>query len=127
MNPDDGTEAGHEAEPSIEVELRTDAATRFAAVVMLRGEHDIATAPAVGDAIGAISGNVLVDLCECSFLDSSIIRVLLATSKTLERDAHYLELVVPPNAIIARTLDIVGVRDLVVVHPSRPNLNPHEA
>jgi anti-anti-sigma factor len=125
MQPNEGPVPGHEASQApIKAELQTGGGSRFAAIVMLRGEHDIATAPGVELAIGSISGNVLVDLSECAFLDSSILGVLIGTSKKLERDGRYLEIVAPSeNSMITRTLEVVGMRHLVVVHPSGPSLD----
>jgi hypothetical protein len=43
------------------MELRPDGLP-YAAVISLRGEHDLASCPAVASRIGAIFGNVLIDL-----------------------------------------------------------------
>jgi anti-anti-sigma factor len=105
----------------IDVELRPEDERAFAAIVSLRGEHDLATATEVSDAISAIDGNVLVDLTDCSFLDSTVIGVLFARNLDLERAGSFLEVVVPPaNASVARTLELVRMRDAIVVHEVRP-------
>jgi anti-anti-sigma factor len=107
----------------VDVELVPESVRGFAAVVSLRGEHDLASAAEVTRAIGAIAGNVLVDLTECSFIDSTIIEVLIGNAKDLEREGHILEIVVPPeNTTILRTLEIVGMRDMLVIHAERPIL-----
>ena len=112
---------GESSDAVVDVELVPDGAWKFAAVVSLRGEHDLASAAEVARAIGAIDGNVLVDLTACSFIDSTIIEVLIANAKDLQREGHFLEVVAPSeNTGIARTLEIVGMRDVVVVHPTRP-------
>jgi anti-anti-sigma factor len=114
---------GEPSDAVVDVELVPDGVRGFAATVSLRGEHDLASAAEVTRAIGAIAGNVLVDLTECSFIDSTIIEVLIGNAKNLEREGHFLEIVAPPeNSVIARTLEIVGMRDVVVVHAARPIL-----
>jgi anti-anti-sigma factor len=107
--------------PSIGLELRPANANGYAAVVSLIGEHDSATAGEVGDTLAALDGNVLVNLAECTFIDSSLIRVLLTGATNLSRDGHQLELFVPPaNVTISRVLEIVRADKVLVVHPELP-------
>jgi anti-anti-sigma factor len=125
MGPDSGTpEDGSLAKPTVHVELGPPHARDFAAIVSLRGDHDLATASQVSDAVGAIDGNVLVDLSECTFLDSTAIGVLFARSQELEAAGRFLEIVAPrENTRIARTLELVRMRDVIVVHEARPRLD----
>jgi anti-anti-sigma factor len=110
--------------PVVHVELASSRERGFAAVVSLRGEHDLATASEVSEAISAIAGNVLVDLSECTFIDSTVIGVLFARNQDSERAGHVLEVVVPPaNTTVARTLGLVRMRDVIVVHEARPGLD----
>jgi anti-anti-sigma factor len=114
---------GELSDAIVDVELVPESVRGFAAVVSLRGEHDLASAAEVTRAIGAIAGNVLVDLTACSFIDSTIIEALIGNAKDLEREGHFLEIVAPPeNSVILRTLEIVGMRDVMVIHPARPIL-----
>jgi anti-anti-sigma factor len=100
----------------IEVEVRPDRAPQYAAVVTLRGEHDLATSTALREALEPIFGDVLVDLSDCSFIDSTVIGSLISSAKGLKREGHALTLVVPPeNANIARTLEIVRIGELIRV------------
>jgi anti-anti-sigma factor len=93
----------------------------FGAVVVLHGEHDLATVSAIADALARVDGNVLVDLSPCTFLDSSAIGAIMGGSLQLERAGHVLEVVAPPdNGMVARTLEIVRLCDVVPVHPSHP-------
>jgi anti-anti-sigma factor len=119
---------GGSSEPLVDVQLRPMHERPFAAVVSLRGEHDLATADEVARAIQAIDGNVLVDLSDCTFIDSTVIGVLFATSQRLERDGRYLEVVAPmQNANVARILELVRMRDVIVVHGVRPSLDVDSA
>ena len=116
------------SEPLVDVQLRLVQERPFAAVVSLRGEHDLATADELARAIQAIDGNVLVDLSDCTFIDSTVIGVLFASSQRLERDGRYLEVVAPmQNANVARTLELVRMRDVIVVHGVRPTLDVDSA
>jgi anti-anti-sigma factor len=106
---------------SVDVELRPPRLPSFAAIVTLRGEHDVATSADVRGALGPIYGNVLVDLSDCGFIDSTVIGALLTKYQELEREGHRLELIASrTNPMIARTLSIVGLDALVVVHDSMP-------
>ena len=105
----------------IEVEVRPKRAPQFAAIVSLRGEHDLASSAALRDALGPLFGDVLVDLSACEFVDSTVIGALIAAAQDLEREGHRLALVVPPeNANIMRTLEIVRIGELLQIYPNVP-------
>ena len=105
----------------VEVEVRPPRAPQYAAIVSLRGEHDMATAPVIRDALSPLFGDVLVDLSNCTFVDSTVIGALIAASQELEREGHTLSLVVPPeNADVARTLEIVHISELLQILPQVP-------
>jgi anti-anti-sigma factor len=105
--------------PRVDVELWPPRAPCFAAIVRLVGEHDMATSEAVLAAFGPIAGDLLVDLSACTFLDSTVIRVVLAAFQEQQRLGRRLELVVPPaNATMTRTVEISGIRDVLTVHES---------
>jgi anti-anti-sigma factor len=105
----------------IVVELGPADVPEFAAVVSLQGEHDVSTADEVVATLRSISGNVLVDLGACEFIDSTTISALITASQELEREGQSLELVVPrENVVVSRTVDVVGLRGLLVVHEERP-------
>jgi anti-anti-sigma factor len=57
------------------------------AIVAVRGEHDLTTKPALAEALARASDhlNVLVDLSECPFMDSSLIGALVEASSSLAR------------------------------------------
>jgi hypothetical protein len=57
--------------PSLDVDYDPPDEPRFAAIISLRGEHDMASNADVSSAIGAISGSVLVDFSDCDFIDST--------------------------------------------------------
>lgn len=105
----------------VDVEVQPARAPQYAAIVSLRGEHDLGTAAAVRDALSPVFGDVLVDLSECTFVDSTVIGALIAASQELQREGHALALVVPPeNVNVGRTLEIVRVGELLPIHPRVP-------
>jgi anti-anti-sigma factor len=83
------------------------------AVVVIRGELDLATAP---DLEAAIQGrlddgqDVVVDLRELDFMDSTGLRVLVAAHARVEGTEQRLQIVRPlPGASIERILAVAGV------------------
>jgi anti-anti-sigma factor len=82
-------------------------------VLVLRGEHDLATAPLVEDAIthARQSGPVIVDFTDVSFIDSSILAVLVNHTSSQDNDQRWscLAIVVPTHGPTARLLDLVTV------------------
>ena len=97
----------------------------YAAVLKLCGEHDLATAVEIQDALDAVCGTLLVDLSECAFIDSTVISVLIRDYRARAREGHDLELLAPlENQTITRTLEIAGLRDALGIHSSQPELRP---
>jgi anti-anti-sigma factor len=109
----DGTAA-----PSIELCAGEQSTPGFAAVVRLSGEHDMVMSRELEEALGQITGNALIDLSECSFMDSSIMTVLVVDLRRRQREGHTLEVVVPPkNKTVARALAVSGLDGLITVRP----------
>lgn len=94
-------------------------------VVVVRGEHDIYTAPALrerlDEALAADPAGVVVDLSGATFLDSSILGALLeARRQSLERGTGYVVcLGEAPEAGVARILEITGLVPVFPVVRSR--------
>ena len=93
-------------------------------VLVLRGEHDLSTAADVRayveEALRA-DGDLLVDLSEAGFIDSSILGVLVAGYRSLtsaERPRR-LAVVAVPGGSVTRLFDLVSVSDVIPVYPSR--------
>ena len=90
-------------------------------VVVVRGEHDIYTAPALRDRLDQAMGTdgaqgLIVDLSGATFLDSSILGALLeARRQALEKTVGYVVcLGEEPEPGVQRILEITG---LVPVFP----------
>lgn len=90
-------------------------------VVALAGEHDLYTAPqvqqALRSAIAAGARTSVVDLTETTFLDSTMLHVLLSARSEL-RDGRRL-LLVTDNPTIKRVFEITGTDRLFEFFPSR--------
>ena len=100
----------------ISVDLRPADEPGFAAVVRLRGEHDLATGDELRAVLALIDGNVLVDLSACEFIDSTVISVLISSDHERAKEGQRLELRVLEGGQIARTIEVSGVGQLLIVH-----------
>jgi anti-sigma B factor antagonist len=90
-------------------------------IVTLHGEHDLASAAQLAVALAVAAGcpNILVDMSDSDFIDSSVISAFLrAAGKARQRDGA-LELVVPEGGIARRALDLAGVPPLLRFHETR--------
>jgi anti-sigma B factor antagonist len=104
----------------IEVE-RTDGGV---AVVALSGEHDLYTAPAIRDRIAGVleDGTALViDLTPSSFIDSSVLRVLLeARREAHERVVGFAVALGEDGSLGVRSmLEVTGLIGVFPVLPAR--------
>lgn len=113
-------QAEHQDVPPIEVELRPARAPRYAALVTLRGEHDLATSGRIAEALSRIAGTILVDLSDCEFIDSTVIRTLLRTSAELTREGYRLDLVLGPHPSVRRIVEVIGLSRLLVTYDQFP-------
>jgi anti-anti-sigma factor len=88
-------------------------------VIVLRGEHDLATLPVVEDALARAraAGPVIVDLTDVEFIDSSIIAVLVKHSNHVDsaRAWSQLAVVVAPEGFIRRLLLLVSIDQVMPV------------
>lgn len=99
---------------------RTDAGL---AVLAIKGEHDLSTAPVLRqrlDGVIAEGAPIVVDLSPASFIDSSILGVILDARRRAE--AEGLGFAVShangPDPV-GRVLDITGLRSELPVHAGR--------
>lgn len=89
------------------------------AVVSMRGEHDLSTTPELTQALeqAAACPNVLVDLSECTFMDSSVVNTLVAAHQDLAMRSVRLEIVIPPDARLAqRVARLTHLANIVAIH-----------
>lgn len=88
-----------------------------AVVVRVEGELDMATSGDLEQAITeAESGtHLVIDLTECTFLDSSAVRVLVEGARTSERSNGRVSIVARDPGIV-RVLEISAVDTMLPVH-----------
>jgi len=111
-----------DALPRVDVRFGSSAAPPYAAIVSLHGEHDLATAATIRDALSSLYGPILLDLSPCEFIDSTVIRAVLDKHRQLETDGHRVDLLVPPDRkVIRRVLDVSGLRLVLTVHDTMPS------
>jgi anti-sigma B factor antagonist len=81
-------------------------------VVLVRGELDLATAPALEQAVTEgldAGGEVVVDLRELTFMDSTGLRVLVRAHASVGDEKRFLIVRPPAGGPIAKILAIAGV------------------
>jgi anti-sigma B factor antagonist len=90
-------------------------------VVSVMGELDLAAVPAFDrtllDVIEAGTGEVIVDLTGCSFLDSRGLRALIAAKEWLERSDRSLALVIS-SPIVMRIFQLTRFDERFDIRPS---------
>jgi len=91
-------------------------ATTVAAVA---GELDLATSPELERALEGVSAaaRVVIDLRECTFLDSTAIRVLVARAR-VSGEAGGSVAVVAPDPGVRRALEIAAIDRVLELHES---------
>jgi anti-sigma B factor antagonist len=85
-------------------------------VVRVAGDLDMATADAFGEKMTPLAvstPHVVVDLSECTFVDSAGMRVLTATIGQAERVS-----IVTSEPAVLRVLEITAVDTMVSVYPT---------
>ena len=95
--------------------------------VVVDGEVDMATAPALDKELARHRGGVVVDLRKVPFMDSSGIHVLLAHKLRLEEAGGHLRLLVNTSDIM-RLFELTGLTDFFEIDSSlHPSPDPPSA
>ena len=90
-------------------------------VVSLSGDHDLSTKSQLVDSLARVrrERRVLIDLQQCTFVDSTIIGTILAACLAGSSRAPNVSVVLPPDtSYVYRALSVIGLRDLVPAHLS---------
>jgi anti-sigma B factor antagonist len=90
-----------------------------AVVVRVEGELDMATSERFEEALGAPEGGgkLVIDLTECTFLDSSAVRLLVGAVRAADEAEGTVSLVANDPGIL-RVLEIAAVDTMLPVHES---------
>ena len=92
------------------------------AVVTMRGEHDLSTAPELMQALeqAAARSDVVVDLSACSFIDATVIGALVKTARGVLARGDQFVLVIPPEQRqVARVAQMTHLAEMFPIHPAR--------
>ena len=85
-------------------------------VVVLRGEADLSTRPALSDVLSRVIadrvGDVVIDLAAAEFIDSSTVHALALAQQMLDRQSRKLG-VRSPSRLAVRVLEVFGLSDLI--------------
>lgn len=92
------------------------------AVVRVTGEVDLATVPQLERALAERpdGAGLVIDLSECTFVDSTCVRLLVDVARETE-EAGGKVAIVATDAGILRVLEITALDTLVPVQPSLEN------
>jgi anti-sigma B factor antagonist len=96
------------------------------AVVVVQGEHDVYTAPTLSEQLDALLEEglpLVIDLTPATFVDSSVLRVLLETRRRAEERGIGFAVALGQDETgpVRRVLDITGLVPVLPVHPGRQN------
>ncbi len=103
---------------SDEFDVQTEMVPGGAVVFRVSGELDLASVPRLEEALATVSADpTVIDLSECTFLDSSGVRALASAGRKLS-DAGRRFAIVVSNPSVLRVLEITGVDTMLAVHHS---------
>jgi anti-anti-sigma factor len=109
---------GSARRPTVEVEI----VSPDIGIATLCGEHDLGSKAELAEALARASEHrcLLVDLGECTFLDSTVLALLVATCQRMWEQDRRLELVIPDDAsAIRRVITIAGLTTFLTIHEFR--------
>lgn len=93
------------------------------ALVVLEGEHDLGTASDVREALAGVADAheaIVIDLCETTFVDSSILGVVLEARRSAQEDGRAFAVGCDGSAeAVRRVLEVTGLNEELPVHPTR--------
>ena len=94
------------------------------AVVVLRGEHDVYTVPALRERLAELHDRgqcVIVDLSQTAFLDSSVLGALLGATETARAGGRDVAVVLgdPPTQAVARIFEVTGLAEVLPTRSTR--------
>jgi anti-sigma B factor antagonist len=117
-----GSEAGEGHKLSPELEVKQDTLDARTHVIALRGELDVATVPALAEALRAAIARgrtaLVIDLLELTFLDSTGLMVLLNGLRRVMRSDGRLVLACT-NPTVLRLFEITGTATTFTIVDTR--------
>ena len=94
------------------------------AVLSVQGEHDVYTAPSITEQVDALIGErvpFVIDLTPATFVDSSVLRVLLEARRRADEEGvgFAVALGQDDSGAVRRVLEVTGLIPVLPVHPAR--------
>jgi anti-sigma B factor antagonist len=93
-------------------------------VIALEGEHDISTVPHLQAALNRVfetGTSIVLDLSDATFIDSSVIRTLLAAHQRAQATTgEQLAIVAPEHSFAGRVIELTGLKRLLPLYPTKP-------
>jgi anti-sigma B factor antagonist len=106
----------------MDFEAASESLDRGIHVVSVRGEVDLASGPEFERALGAVPEDgvesVIVDLSDCSFMDSTGLHLLTRTQRRFDSAGGRVA-VVSANRNVLRVFGLTGLDEVVAIYPSR--------
>jgi anti-sigma B factor antagonist len=92
------------------------------AVVKVFGDHDLSSKQRLTDilTLAGLVCDVVVDLSDCTFMDTTVVRTLRLAHRSQGARGLRLELVIPPEATaVSRFVDLTGLTRVLPIHATR--------
>jgi anti-sigma B factor antagonist len=104
--------------------IELDRSDSGAVVVVLSGEHDVYTAPTLRDQIASVIAQrvpFVIDLTPATFVDSSVLRVLLEARRQAEEEGLGFAVALGDGEApgVRRILEVTGLMPVFPVLPAR--------
>ena len=96
----------------VESEVRLERRADGIAVVVLVGEHDLATRGDIEAALEAAlehGDGVAVDLSDADFIDSSTLHVLVSAARRAAENGRGFSIVLPKNGAVRQVFELTGL------------------
>jgi anti-sigma B factor antagonist len=104
-------------------DVRTEPVGEGVDVVVLTGEHDLGTVPVVREALDASAAAgkaILIDLCDATFVDSSILGAVLESRRSaLSAGRGFAVACTGEAEPVRRVLEVTGLAEELPVHITR--------
>lgn len=101
-----------------ESQIEVEQLSATTAAVTLRGEHDIYTVPTLRERLGELHAtelDIIIDLSQTAFLDSSVLGALLGATETARAQGKGVAVVLgePPTETVARIFEVTGLAEVL--------------
>jgi anti-sigma B factor antagonist len=111
-------------------QLQLDTSEPGVAIVVLEGEHELFSAPKLQRQVEGLIGeglSIVIDLTEATFLDSSVVAVLLRGRERADEAGVAFSIVLDDSTgePVRRMFEITGLASILPVVGSRAEALPH--